>query len=138
VSPPKSTGREEFGQAYRESFCRRAKERRLSNEDAVATATAFTAASIARAYHKFLPEIPDEMILAGGGAHNATLVRMLRERLGEIRIHTTDAFGINVDAREAVAFALLAVATVRGVVSNVPSATGAEQPVILGKIVPGR
>lgn len=136
--PPKSTGREEFGQAYCESFFRSAKERRLSNEDTVATATAFTAASIAGAYHKFLPEMPDEMILAGGGAHNVTLVRMLRDRLGDIRIRTTDEFGIGVDAREAVAFALLAVATIRGVASNVPSATGAEEPVILGKIVPGR
>jgi anhydro-N-acetylmuramic acid kinase len=136
--PPKSTGREQFGQEYCESFCRSAKERGLSDEDTVATATAFTAASIARAYHKLLPEMPDEMILAGGGAHNRTLVRMLRDRLGDIRIRTTDAFGIGVDAREAVAFALLAVATIRGVASNVPSATGAEEPVILGKIVPGR
>jgi anhydro-N-acetylmuramic acid kinase len=136
--PPKSTGREEFGQAYCELFCRRATDRRLSQEDTVATVTAFTAASIARAYHKFLSEMPDEMIVAGGGAHNATLMRMLRDQVGDIRIRTTDEFGISVDAREAVAFALLAVATIRGVASNVPSATGAEEPVILGKIVPGR
>lgn len=136
--PPKSTGREEFGQAYCDALCRRAKKRRLSDPDTVATATALTAASIAGAYHQFLPEMPDEMVLAGGGAHNTTLVRMLRDRLGDVRMRCTDEFGISVDAREAVAFALLAVATVRGVANNVPSATGAAEPVILGKIVPGR
>jgi anhydro-N-acetylmuramic acid kinase len=136
--PPKTTGREEFGQAYGQWLCGFAGKRRLSVEDTVATATAFTAASIACSYHRFLPQMPDEMIVAGGGAHNATLLRMLRERLGGLRIRTPDEFGIDIDAREAVAFALLAVATVRGVAGNVPSATGADEPVILGKIVPGR
>ena len=136
--PPKSTGREEFGQAYCHALCRRARKRRLSDSDTVATATALTAASIAGAYHRFLPEMPDEMVLAGGGAHNTTLVRMLRDRLGDITMRCTDAFRISVDAREAVAFALLAVAAIRGIANNVPSATGATEPVILGKIVPGQ
>ena len=136
--PPKSTGREEFGLQYCEWFYEKARQRRLSRADVVATATAFTASSIARAYHRFLPRLPDEMILSGGGAHNATLVRMLQEELAGVRIRSTDEFGISVDAREAVAFAVLAWGTVKGIPNNVPSATGADGPVVLGKIVPAR
>ena len=136
--PPKSTGREEFGQQYCERFYEEARQRRLSRADVVATATAFTASTIARAYHRLLPRLPDEMILSGGGAHNATLVRMLQEALAGVRIRSTDEFGIDVDAREAVAFAVLAWATVKGIPNNVPSATGADGPVVLGKIVPAR
>jgi len=104
----------------------------------VATATAFTAITIAQADRRFLPHRPDEVILCGGGAHNATLVRMLREQLAEVTIRSMDEFGISVDAKEAVSFALLALAAVRGRPNNVPGATGAEKPVILGKIVPAR
>jgi anhydro-N-acetylmuramic acid kinase len=136
--PPKSTGREEFGQQYCEWFYDRARRERLMPEDMVATATAFTAASIGQAYRRFLPRLPEEMILCGGGAHNATLVRMLQDRLAGVTIRSTDEFGISVDAKEAVSFALLAYATIRGVANNVPRATGADGPVVLGKIVPGR
>ncbi|MDI9431165.1 MAG: anhydro-N-acetylmuramic acid kinase [Planctomycetota bacterium] len=136
--PPKSTGREEFGQAYSEWFGRESQRRTLGPEDVVATVTAFTACTIAEAYRKFLPAMPDEMILGGGGAHNRTLVRMLRRELEAVKIRTTDEFGIDVDAREAVAFAILAWATMRGTANSVPSATGAAEPVVLGKIVPGR
>ncbi len=136
--PPKSTGREEFGQAYCEWFRRRARKGALAPDDMVATVTAFTARTIAEAYHRFLPAMPDEMILGGGGAHNRTLVRMLQQELATVKICTTNEFGINVDAREAVAFAILAWATMRGAANNVPSATGAAEPVVLGKIVPGR
>jgi anhydro-N-acetylmuramic acid kinase len=103
----------------------------------VATVTAFTARTIADAYRTFLPAMPDEMILGGGGAHNRTLVRMLQRELAAVKIRTTSEFGIDVDAREAVAFAILAWATMRGTANNVPSATGAAEPVVLGKIVPG-
>jgi anhydro-N-acetylmuramic acid kinase len=136
--PPKSTGREEFGQAYGEWFSCRARKRALAPDDMVATVTAFTACTIADAYRKFLPAMPDEMILGGGGAHNRTLVRMLRRELAAVKIRTTDEFGIDVDAREAVAFAILAWATIRETANNIPSATGAAEPVVLGKIVPGR
>ena len=102
------------------------------------TVTAFTVRTIADAYRRFLPAMPDEMVLAGGGAHNRTLVRMLRRELTAVKIRTTDEFGIDVDAREAVAFAVLAWATICGTANNVPSATGAAEPVVLGKIVPGR
>ncbi|HPC93942.1 MAG TPA: anhydro-N-acetylmuramic acid kinase [Sedimentisphaerales bacterium] len=136
--PPKSTGREEFGQAYCEWLNRRLRKKPLPLEDMVATVTAFTARTIADAYRRFLPAMPDEMVLAGGGAHNRTLVRMLQGELTAVKIRTTDEFGIDVDAREAVAFAILAWATIRGAANNVPSATGASEPVVLGKIVPGR
>ncbi len=136
--PPKSTGREEFGQAYCEWFSRESQRRTLGPEDVVATVTAFTARTIAEAYRRFLPAMPDEMILGGGGGHNRTLVRMLQRELEVVKIRTTNEFGIDVDAREAVAFAILAWATMRGTANNVPSATGAAEPVVLGKIVPGR
>jgi anhydro-N-acetylmuramic acid kinase len=136
--PPKSTGREQFGQQYCEWLYETGRRAGLMPEDTVATATAFTAASIASAYRKFLPRMPDEMILCGGGAHNATLVRMLQQRLAGVRIRSTDEFGINVHAKEAVSFAILAYATIQGVPNNVPRATGASEPVVLGKIVPGR
>ena len=134
--PPKSTGREEFGQSYCDWFCAEARKRRLSDADTVAAATAFTASTIAGAYRRFLPALPDEVILCGGGAHNATLVSLLREALPGVRICTTNDFGIDVDAEEAVAFAILAATTIRGMANNVPSATGADGPVVLGKIVP--
>ncbi len=136
--PPKSTGREAFGQQYCEWFHDRARQQELAPADMVATATAFTASTIALAYRVFLPRLPDEMILCGGGAHNATLVQMLRRQLEGVRIRSTDEFGISVDAKEAVSFAILAYATIKGIANNVPCATGADEPVVLGKIVPGR
>ncbi len=136
--PPKSTGREQFGQTYCERLYAQARRRRLAPEDIVATATAFSAASIARAYRRFLPRMPDEMVLCGGGAHNTTLVRMLQRELEGVRIRSADEFGIGVDAKEAVSFAILAYATIRGVANNLPCVTGADEPVVLGKIVPGR
>lgn len=134
--PPKSTGREQFGQSYGESFQREALDSGLTPEDTVATATAFTATAIAQAYRQFLPEMPDEVILCGGGAHNATLVAMLQQELRGAKIRTSDEFGIDIDAKEAISFAILAWTTFKGVANNVPSATGAEAPVVLGKIVP--
>ncbi len=134
--PPKSTGREEFGAAFAEQIYRRAGKKGLAGADIVATVTALTAKSIARAYRRFLPAIPDEIILCGGGSHNRTLVGMLHEELPDVKMLSTDDFGISVDAKEAVSFAILAWATIKGMASNVPTATGAERPVILGKIMP--
>jgi anhydro-N-acetylmuramic acid kinase len=134
--PPKSTGREEFGWQYCDMFYKKAAKKGLSKEDTVATATALTAESIAAAYIKFLPKMPDEMILCGGGSHNATLIKMLREKLSKVNILVMDELGISCDAKEAVSFAILAYMTIKGVANNVPSATGADRPVILGKIIP--
>jgi len=134
--PPKSTGREEFGAEFAEQIYRRDAPDDLPDADVVATVTAFTAQSIARAYRRFLPAMPDEMILCGGGAHNSTLVEMLRSELADVKMLSTGDFGIGVDAKEAVSFAILAWATIKGIANNVPGATGARQPVVLGKIVP--
>jgi anhydro-N-acetylmuramic acid kinase len=134
--PPKSTGREEFGVDFTERIYRRAKKKGLADADTVATVTALSAKSIAQAYHRYLKTMPDELIICGGGSHNRTLVEMLRAELPDVKMLSTDDFGISVDAREAVSFAILAWATINGMTNNVPAATGAKEPVILGKIVP--
>ncbi|HUU16168.1 MAG TPA: anhydro-N-acetylmuramic acid kinase [Sedimentisphaerales bacterium] len=134
--PPKSTGREEFGISFADCIYERAAQKGLSDTDIVATVTAFTANSIAQAYHQFLPTMPDEVILCGGGSHNNTLVEMLRSKLPNAKMLSTEDFGISVDAKEAVSFAILAWATIKGLTNNVPGATGADQPVVLGKIIP--
>lgn len=134
--PPKSTGRELFGGKYVDRLAATAEKMGVGYGGMAATATAVTAESIARAYRDFLPSMPEEMIVCGGGAHNRTLVSMLRERLGEVRIEAINHFGIDSDSKEAVSFAILAYATVKGIASNICSCTGARKPVILGKIVP--
>jgi anhydro-N-acetylmuramic acid kinase len=110
--------------------------KKIPADDIIATVTAFSAESIVQAYRKFLPRIPDEVILCGGGSHNLTLMKMLRQGLSKSRILLSDEFGISCDAKEAISFAILAYATIKGVANNVPSATGAKQPLILGKIIP--
>jgi len=134
--PPKSTGREEFGSAFANRIYQKAAQQGLSDSDIVATVTTFTAMSIARAYNTFLPTIPDEVILCGGGSHNKTLVEMLQSELLNTRMLSTEDFGISIDAKEAVSFAILAWSTIKGLTNNVPGATGAGQPVVLGKIIP--
>ena len=136
--PPKSTGREMFGRAFADRLVARARRRGRGPDDILATLTAFTARSIAGAYRRFLPQMPDEVILCGGGARNRTLVRMLQEELRPARVAPMDDFGLDARAKEAVSFAILAYATACGLPSNVPSATGARRAVILGKVVPGR
>jgi anhydro-N-acetylmuramic acid kinase len=140
--PPKTTGREEFGEVR--DFLSRAKKLRLSDADIVATATAFTAASIADAYERFVfPKIAPksifslQVILGGGGAKNPVLRRMLEDRIGVGELLTHEDFGIPDSAKEALAFAILAHETLQGVSSNVPSATGAREAVVLGKITLG-
>jgi len=133
--PPKTTGRETFGHDFTDAICRKW---RLAPADLVRTVTAFTARSIADAYRRFLPQYPDQVILCGGGARNPTLVRMLREELAPAEVLFTDDFGIDADAKEAISFAILARETFRNRPSNVPSATGAKRPAVLGKIVPGQ
>ncbi len=136
LRPPKSTGREEFGSRYCNALYRKMKKESTPAEDIIATITAFTAESIIRAYRKFLSQMPDEVILCGGGTHNSTLVKMLRQGLGKSRILASDDFGISCDAKEAISFAILAYATIKGEPNNVPGATGAAQPLVLGKIIP--
>ncbi|NLM55287.1 MAG: anhydro-N-acetylmuramic acid kinase, partial [Firmicutes bacterium] len=132
--PPKSTGRELFGREFSERLLQ---ESRCSPEDLVATVTAFTAESIADQYRRFvLPftETIDRVVVAGGGSRNPTLLRMIQERVG-CPVYVHDDFGISSDAKEAVAFALMAVAAVERRANNVPRATGAYRRTVLGKIV---
>jgi anhydro-N-acetylmuramic acid kinase len=137
-SPPKTTGRELFGRQFAAEVWRRGQALGLANADIVATVTAFTAESIAQAYRDFIPFPIHEVILGGGGSRNPALVAMLRERLAPARVLTTEDFGLNSEAKEAVAFAVLAYQTWQNRPGNVPSCTGARRPVVLGKIVPGR
>jgi anhydro-N-acetylmuramic acid kinase len=134
--PPKSTGRELFGKEYCDTLYYHATRKKISPEDIAATVTAFTAVSIARSYRQFLPKMPDEIILCGGGAKNNTLIKMLRQETDKVKILISDELGISCDAKEAISFAILAYATIKGIANNVPSATGAEQSLILGKITP--
>jgi len=142
--PPRTAGREEFGREYVGRFLRIC--RGASKPDVVATATALTARSIADAVERFvLPRFvgprarqrrDHEMIVSGGGAKNPTLMAMLRDEIAALGIglHFSDEFGLPAEAKEAVAFALLAHETWHRRPSNVPSATGAKRAAILGKI----
>jgi anhydro-N-acetylmuramic acid kinase len=138
--PPKSAGREQYGAAFVDRFLSLAKRHRLSPHDILATATALTSRSIALAYQDFvaprLGDTPVDYIVAGGGARNATLMRMLAADLAPFRcrIQTTDDHGIPSEAKEAVAFALLAWHTWHRLPGNVPAATGATHPAILGSV----
>jgi anhydro-N-acetylmuramic acid kinase len=140
--PPRTAGREEFGREYASRFLQLCGS--ASKPDIVATATALTARSIADAIGHFVlprfnttqPRSGHEIIVSGGGAKNPTLIAMLRralEPLG-IALRFSDEFGLPAEAKEAVAFALLAYETWHGRPSNVLSATGAKRPAILGKI----
>jgi len=136
--PPKSTGREEFGVQFADVLFARWRRKGLTPLDILASVTAFTARSIAEAYRRFLPGAPDEVIICGGGARNRTLLQFLRQGLQPARVVEVDEFGILAEAKEAVSFAILARETIRGVATNIPTATGARHPTVLGKIIPGR
>jgi len=136
--PPKTTGRELFGAQFGKPVWDRAKARGLSDNDIVATLTAFTAHSIAQAYRDFLPTQVDEVIVSGGGALNLTLMQMLRDLLAPARVIAIDELGLASEAKEAVAFAMMAYETVHSRAGNLPAATGATHPVILGNITPGQ
>lgn len=135
--PPKTAGREEFGREFVARFLERCG--RASKADVLATATALTASSIAAALRRFVlkPRASyREFIVSGGGAKNPTLLAMLANELAPIglTLRLSDEFGLPSEAKEAVAFALLAYETWHRRPSNVPSATGAKKPAILGKI----
>lgn len=137
-APPKTTGREVYGRPFAARLLDEARRRRLSPEDTVATISAFTADSIVRAYHDFL--IPrgglDEVVVAGGGAYN----RFLRDRIAAglgVPVRQSEDYGVDGKLKEAMFFALMASDAVAGLATNVPRATGASGPRVLGKFVPG-
>jgi anhydro-N-acetylmuramic acid kinase len=140
IKPPRSAGREQFGREYAVKFLAMCRRVSRNPEDAIATATALTAASIAQSYERFvLPSMRNERvdyIVSGGGARNATIMAMLAERLEPLgcELTSTSEHGLPVEAKEAAAFALLAWQTWHHLPGNVPSATGATRPVILGQV----
>ncbi len=114
----------------------KANELGINSYDIIATATAFTAESIYENYRLFILKKYElhEIIISGGGSHNITLMDMLKQRFYPIPVRSIEEFGISSDAKEAIAFAVLANETIHGNPSNVPSATSAKKRVILGKI----
>ncbi len=132
--PPKSTGREDFGEHYVKYLL--AKYSHVKNEDIVHTFTLFTAKSIAFHYQRDIPVTLDKVIIGGGGAHNNTLMKMIKEELAPISVYSQDELGYSSDAKEAIAFAILGNETMHQHFSNVKSATGASRNVVLGQITP--
>ena len=140
VRPPKTAGREEFGREFAREFLKElaATRSKSRKENAVATATALTARSIATAVERFVLPFGNfsEMIASGGGTRNPTLMAWLANEACELglKLRTSDDFGIPSEAKEAVAFAVLAYETWNRRPSNMPSATGAKRLAVLGKI----
>jgi anhydro-N-acetylmuramic acid kinase len=132
--PPKSAGREQYG----DEFVAKLRATGLLLPDLIATATALTAATVALGIRQVVkPEMRvSELIVSGGGMHNRQLMGNLAALLPELRIATTNEFGIDGDAKEAIAFAVLAYRTHQGRPGNLPGATGAKHPVVLGKLTP--
>jgi len=130
--PPKSTGRELFGDTYSQACWQQAQGRGLGAADFLATLTEFTALSIVHSYRTWLPQLPDRVLLCGGGSHNHFLRQRLQHHLPQIPLETTTAWGLDADFKEAMLFAVLAHWHHQGMAGNLPSVTGARQPVILG------
>ncbi|UAJ72722.1 anhydro-N-acetylmuramic acid kinase [Synechocystis sp. PCC 7339] len=134
--PPKSTGRELFGALYLDNCWIEAQRHGLNETDFLATLTEFTARSVVTEYQRFLPQLPDRLLLCGGGAHNIYLRERLQDNLGpNTIIQRTDDVGLNSDFKEAIAFAVLAYWRFQDQFSgNVPLVTGANQDCLLGDI----
>ncbi len=136
LEPPKSTGRELFGALAVERLLAAHKD--LSAEDVVATFTEFSASCVADACARFVaPRLGgplDRLVVGGGGAHNATLVAALARLMPATEVMTQEDLGFSSDAKEAIAFAVMGNETLHHRPSNVPGATGASRPVILGNV----
>ena len=142
LRPPKSTGREYYGRSYVERLLGLQKRYGATPDDLVRAATIFTALSVVDALTRFV--VPrtriDQVIVSGGGARNPVIMAQLAAALKPIEVLPASELGVDVDAKEAYAFALLAYESWNRRSGNVPSATGAKRPAILGKIsyAPGR
>src|SRR5206468_1443703 len=134
--PPKSTGRERFGIEYADKLLARVKKIGGSDNDAVATATALTAESIGWAVARWGKDDAAEIVISGGGAKNPALVERLAAKVQPRPVVLFDQLFFNGEAKEAVAFAFLGMQTVSGKAGNLPAATGARGPRILGHITP--
>ncbi len=134
IPPPKSTGRELFGVSYLQNCLQDAQAYQLSPSDILATLTELTAASIVHSYRSFLPELPQRVLLCGGGSRNLYLKTRIQHLLASVPVMTTDEVGLNADFKEAIAFAVLAYWRHMGTPGNLPTATGARQEVLLGDV----
>lgn len=134
LAPPKTTGRERYGEAYVDRLWHTAVDRGISPTDLLATATRFSAECIALGIERFCPVRPERLVVGGGGSRNDTLMAFLRARLSGMEVLTNEQLGLHSDAKEAVAFAVLANECLHGICNNLPSATGAAHPAVLGKI----
>jgi anhydro-N-acetylmuramic acid kinase len=134
--PPKSTGREYFGRAYADRLMAMCAAKRLSNESVVATAVGLTVASMTEAYRRFVAEPVAEVLVSGGGGNNTTLLRALRAAVAPVQVRRFDEVYYDGEAKEAVAFALLAHLHLARRAGNVIGATGARGPRVLGKLTP--
>jgi len=133
LAPPKSTGREEFGEGFAAALRSRLDARGRSADDGLATATRLTARAVAGALERHLPARPDEVIPCGGGSRNRTLLSWIAELAPWLSLVPMERFGIPAEAKECVSFALLAAASIDGVPASLPSVTGATRPAILGR-----
>ena len=134
LAPPKTTGREHYSAAFADALWRKGEELGLTGYDKIATATAFTAESIRLAVEHHCPQKPERLIVGGGGSHNPVLMELLQAGLPGCEVVTNEALGLDSDAKEAVAFAILANEMLHGRCNNAPSATGATHPVVMGKL----
>jgi anhydro-N-acetylmuramic acid kinase len=134
--PPKTTGREQYGENYMRALLRHRDAKTARPEDIVRTATILTALSIVGSFRRFIAPRANvaELIVSGGGARNPLLIAQLEAGLEGVKFRDPNDFGVSGEAKEAFAFALLAYQTLHMRPSNVPGATGAEKPVILGKV----
>ena len=131
--PPKTTGREYYGAAYVEQLLRFGD---YALVDILATATAFTAKTIELSLRRFASRMPRRLVVGGGGSRNPTLLKFLQAYLPEVTVQIQEDLGYDSDAKEAVAFAILANEALFGVCNNAPSATGADHGVVMGRINP--
>jgi anhydro-N-acetylmuramic acid kinase len=134
--PPKSTGRELFGFEYLQACIADASNYQLNDADLLATLADLTAMSIADSYQRFLPKLPDRVLLCGGGSNNLYLRQRLQLHLPDTQIATTDDAGVDGDSKEAIAFAVLAYWRYHQIPGNLPKVTGAKQPILLGDVSP--
>lgn len=134
LPPPKTTGREYYGAAFVDAFQARGRALQLSDADILATATLYTTESIRLAVEQFCPVKPQRLIVGGGGSRNLVLMRFLAQALPGCEVLTNEDLGLDSDAKEAVAFAVLANEMLHGRCNNAPSATGAAHAVVMGKL----
>jgi anhydro-N-acetylmuramic acid kinase len=139
LPPPRSTGREHFGDAYAVKLRDLGLSLGLRDQDVLATAVELTAASVAGAIERYVVPRgrPDAVYVSGGGVRNRTLMAALEQRLGRVRLEPLVSLGVPPEAKEALAFAFLGHQTLCGLAGNVPAATGAAHPAVLGHVTPG-